>query len=93
MMSLASFLVGMVGPLAARWLAAMGLSLISVTGLSVAYATLKAQVIAGVGGLPAVGLQLGGLFGLWECIGIILGAYVFVLTWRGTSGVWKLAKV
>lgn len=91
-MSLAAFLVGLVGPLAARWLAAMGLSLVSVVGLTAAYATLKAMVIANIGGLPAAAIQLGGLFGIWEALGIILGAFVFVMTWRGTSGFWKLAK-
>lgn len=91
-MSLAAFLVGMVGPLMARWLAAMGLSLVSVTGLTVAYAALKAQVLENIGGLPADGVQLAGLFGIWEALGIVLGAFVFVMTWRGTSGFWKLAK-
>ena len=91
-MTLAAFLVGMVGPLMARWLAAMGLSLVSVTGLVVAYGALKAQVITNIGGLPAKGVQLAGLFGIWEALGIVLGAFVFVMTWRGTSGFWRLAK-
>lgn len=91
-MNLAAFLVGMVGPLMARWLASMGLSLVTVTGLATAYAALKANVIAGIGGLPAAGMQLGGLMGIWEALGIILGAFVFVLTWRSTSGFWRLAK-
>ena len=91
-MTLAAFLIGLVGPVMARWIAAMGFSLVTVTGLSVAYSTLKAQVISGIGGLPAVGIQLGALMGIWEALGIILGAFVFVLTWRGTSGFWRLAK-
>lgn len=93
MMTLASWLVGMVGPVMARWLAAMGFSLVTVTGLAVAYANLKAQVIAGIGGLAAQAISLGGLMGIWESLGIILGAFVFVLTWRGTAGFWRLAKV
>lgn len=91
-MNLATFLVGMVGPLMARWLASMGLSLVSVTGLVVAYAGLKAQVISNIGSLPAKAIQLGGLMGIWESLGIVLGAFVFVMTWRGTSGFWRLAK-
>jgi hypothetical protein len=90
--TLAAFLVGMVGPLMARWLASMGLSLVSVTGLVVAYGALKAQVISNIGGLPEKGVQLAGLMGIWEALGIVLGAFVFVMTWRGTSGFWKLAK-
>lgn len=91
-MNIAAFLVGMVGPLMARWLTAMGFSLVTVTGLSVAYSTLKTQVVSGIGGLPAAGMQLGGLMGIWESLGIILGAFTFVLAWRGTSGFWRLAK-
>jgi len=91
-MTLAAFLVGLVGPITARWLAAMGLSIITVTGLSAAYAALKAQLLASVGGLPADAVQLAGLFGIWEALGIVLGAFVFVMTWRGTSGFWRLAR-
>jgi hypothetical protein len=76
----------------ARWIASMGLSLVSIAGLSVAYAALKASVISGIGGLPAQAIQLGGLFGIWEAMGIVLGALVFVITWRGTAGFWKLAR-
>lgn len=91
-MNLGVFLVGLVGPIMARWLASMGLSLVSVAGLAAAYAALKAQVVANIGSLPSQAIALGGLFGLWEALGIILGAFVFVMTWRGTSGFWKLAK-
>lgn len=92
-MTLAAFIVGLVGPVMARWLAAMGLSLVTVAGLTAAYAALKAQLIANVGGMPAAAVQLAGLFGIWEALGIVLGAFVFVMTWRGSAGFWKLAKV
>jgi hypothetical protein len=91
-MPLAAWLVAMVGPVMARWLASVGLSLVSVAGLTVAYQALKAQVISGIGGLSAAAIQLGGLLGIWEALGIFMGALVFVMTWRGTSGMWKLAK-
>jgi len=91
-MTLAAFLVGLVGPLMARWLAAMGLSLVTVAGLSAAYAALKSQVIANIGGLPAATVQLAGLLGIWEAVGIVLGSFVFVITWRASGGFWKLAK-
>jgi hypothetical protein len=90
--TLATFLLGLVGPMMARWLTAMGFTLITVTGLAVAYGTLKSQVISGIGGLAGQAIQLGGLMGIWEALGIILGAFVFVLTWRGTAGFWRLAK-
>ena len=43
-MNLASFLVGLVGPLMARWLASVGLSLVVLTGLTSAASALKSQI-------------------------------------------------
>lgn len=91
-MNLAAFLVGLVGPLMARWIASMGLSLVVLAGLTGAVSQLKAQIVSNLGGMPLVALQLGGLFGLWEAVGIWLGAITFVVTWHSTKGFWTLAK-
>jgi len=91
-MNLAAFLVGLVGPLMARWLASVGLSLVVLTGLTSAASGLKSQIMSNIGAMPAAAVQLGGLMGLWEGIGIWLGAVTFVLTWQSTKGFWTLAK-
>lgn len=91
-MNLAAFLVGLVGPLMARWLASVGLSLVVLTGLTAAVSGLKSQIISNIGAMPAAAVQLGGLMGLWEGIGIWLGAVTFVITWQSTKGFWTLAK-
>ena len=91
-MNLASFLVGLVGPLMARWLASMGLSLVVLTGLTVATTQLKGLITSNLSGLPLVALQLGGLMGIWEAVGLLLGAVTFVVTWNSTKGFWSLAK-
>jgi len=91
-MGLAAFLVGLVGPLMARWLASAGLSLVVMAGLTGAVAALKSTMVGHLSGLPAECLQLGGLFGLWESIGMVLGAVTFCLTWASTKGFWTLAK-
>lgn len=91
-MNLAAFLVGMVGPLAARLLVASGLSLVSVAGLAAAVTALKSTLTSSISQLPAAVLQLGGLFGIWECFGIVLGAVAFVVSWQSTRGFWMLAK-
>ena len=92
-MNLAAFIVALVGPVTARILVSLGLSLASVGGLSAAFGALKAQVIANIGGLPASTIQLGGLLGIWQSVGIVLGAYVFVLTWQTVTGpIWRLVK-
>lgn len=91
-MNLASFLVGLVGPLMARWLASVGLTLVVMGGLTTAVSELKGLITANLSGLPLATLQLGGLFGIWEATGIILGAVTFCVTWASTKGFWTLAK-
>lgn len=91
-MSIGAFLVAMVGPLMARWLAAMGLSVIVLAGLTTAVSTLRTQIVSAIGGMPSDVIQLGGLMGIWECFGMVLGAVTFVITWHSTKGFWALAK-
>jgi hypothetical protein len=91
-MNLAAFLIGLVGPLMARWLASVGLSLLTLTGLSLAASSLKSVVLGNLHSLPAAGVQLGGLMGLWECVGLVLGAITFVIAWNSAKGFWSLAK-
>ena len=91
-MSIAAWLVAMVGPLAAQVLLSFGLSMVVLTGLSTAFGVLKDQVLANLASLPAQAIGLGGLFGLWEALGIYLGALTFCITWRSTKGFWALAK-
>lgn len=91
-MNLSAWIVAMVGPIAARVLSSLGLSMVVLTGAVAAFDTLLDQVIANIGGMPAATLQLGGLMGLWEGIGIYLGALTFALTWASSKGFWALAK-
>lgn len=91
-MNLASFLVGLVGPLMARWLASVGLSLVVLAGLTASVSQLKGLITSNLSGLPLATLQLAGLMGVWEGFGIILGAVTFCVTWASTKGFWTLAK-
>lgn len=91
-MALAAFLVAMVGPLVARILVSLGFSLVTVAGLTAAVAALKTQITSGIGALPAAAISLGGLLGIWECFGLVLGAASFVIAWHSTKGFWMLAK-
>ncbi|MEO6028465.1 MAG: DUF2523 family protein [Candidatus Binatia bacterium] len=92
-MTIAAFLIAMVGPLLSRILVSLGVSLITITGLTVVATTLKGQVTGAIGGMPAAVVQLGGLFGLWEAGGMIFGTITFLIAWKGTSGFMALAKV
>lgn len=58
-MNLSAWIVAMVGPIAARVLSSLGLSMVVLTGAVAAFDTLLDQVIANIGGMPAATLQLG----------------------------------
>jgi Protein of unknown function (DUF2523) len=85
-------IIGLVGPVMARWLASMGLSLVVMTGLVASVSSLRSSLLSGVGGLPSDAVGLAGLFGVWECLGMVLGAATFCVTWASTSGIWRLGK-
>lgn len=91
-MSFVAWVIAMVGPVAARMLAAFGVTLITMTGAVVSVTTLKDAVAASIGALPVGMLQMGGLMGLWEACGIWLGTYTFLLTWKTTAGFTAIAK-
>ena len=92
MMTLAGWLVAMVGPLMARLLTSLGVSLVVLTGATVAVATLKTSLLTALGTAPLAGLQLLGLFGFWTALGMVFGTWAFLLTWKGTTGFIGLAK-
>ena len=91
-MNLGAFFVALVGPMFARLLASAGVSLVVMTGVVATAAILKAQVVSMIAGMPSIVLQLGGLFGIWEALGIVFGTYTFLMTWKATTGFIGLAK-
>lgn len=91
-MTFAAFLVQLVGPMAARLFTALGISLITVGGVAVAVDALKSNISAMIGSMPAAGVQLLGLFGVWQAIGIVLGTWTFLLAYKATTGWMALAK-
>lgn len=91
-MNLTTWLLSMVGPVAARVLAALGVSFVSVTGLAVAVTTLRDLVLTQLGALPLAALQLLGLFGVWEALGMLFGCVTFVISWRSIGSTWRIAR-
>lgn len=91
-MTLWAFLFQAVGPLAIKVLAALGISVLTITGVSEALQGLQAYVQSTWGGMPAVMVQLCGLAGLHTAVGLVLGAYNARLAlWLATSATrWAL---
>lgn len=91
-MTWALWLVGLVGPIVSRVLLSLGLSLVAVTGATAAASTLKATILSSFGAMPSAAVQLAGLFGIWEALGVWFGAITFVLTWHAATSSWGLAR-
>ena len=73
-MSIATFLLGLIGPLAMRVLATIGFTAITVTGVKAVVDALITSAQTAWGGVPAAMAQLASLAGLPEVAGIIAGA-------------------
>lgn len=91
-MTIIEWLIEAVGPLTARWLAAMGLSAVTITGLQAGVDGLKNAMVGALGGIPSDLLGFIGLAGVYEAAGIGLGSLSFVVAWRGMAGAWALSK-
>lgn len=79
-MNLATFLLALCKPLVGRVLVALGMSVVTITGLAFAMDTLKGLVLSNFGAMPAAGLQISLLAGAGEALGFIFGAITLRLT-------------
>lgn len=73
-MPLAVWLLSLVRPIVGRVLLALGISLVTVTGVTASIDALRTQLVGSVNRLPSDVLNLFMLAGGGEAIGIILGA-------------------
>lgn len=82
-MGVAAFLLALVQPMIARILVALGFSIVSLVGMDAVLNTLIQQLQGAWGGLPSQLLQLAGLAGIGQALGILMGAVLTrVLIWQ-----------
>lgn len=80
MSSLAQLLLGLVGPLVLRAIAAIGYTAITFTGVQAVVNTLIGYAQDNWAAVPTTMLQLASLAGLPEAAGLICGAYIARVT-------------
>lgn len=86
MTGIGTWLAGMMQPLVARIMIALGLNMVSIVGVDTAIGQLKVLVLQRFGEVPAVGLQMALLGGLDTAIGMIFGAITFRLVlWQAQN--------
>lgn len=87
MTNLAAWLLALVGPLVMRAVVALGFTAVTFTGVSVLANSLITMAQQNWAGMPLVVLQVAGLSGIPECLGMIAGAYVArVGVWAAING-------
>lgn len=74
-MSIAAFLLALVGPLALRVLSALGMGLIVFTGITELVQALISGAQTSYSGLPSAVLGLCSLAGVPAALGLVFGAY------------------
>lgn len=84
-MNIASFLIALIGPLAVRVVLALGMSVITFSGVDLAVGSLISGAQASWSGIGADVLGLAGVAGVPACLGLLAGA----LNARGA--LWVLA--
>lgn len=73
-MKLAAWIASLVPSLVAKILAALGMGVLTVTGFTVAWNSVKALIISNFSAMPASIMGLASLAGVGEALGIIFGA-------------------
>lgn len=76
MATLASFLMGMLGPMVLRALTILGIGTMTFTGVTVALQGLIDMATTNWSSLPSDVLALASIAGIPQCLGIIAGAFV-----------------
>ena len=85
-MGIGAFLLALVQPIIARILVALGMSIVTFTGMGLLMEQVTQAVQSAWGGLPGAILGLAGLAGLGEGLSIVFGAIATrVLIWQLTK--------
>lgn len=72
--NLGAWLVSLAGPIVRRVLIALGVGVVSYSGLSLLVSAVKDRVLENLGGLSGSAYQVVAMSGAFEAVGILLGA-------------------
>lgn len=87
----ASWLIAMIGPVIVRVLAVLGYSAVIFTGVELSVHAVVDHAVASWGTLPVAVLQLATLSGVPEALGLIFGAYMSRFAVTAATGFAKWA--
>lgn len=84
--AIGGMLINIVGHLAGRVLVALGIGVITYTGLSASLDWMKAQALASFAGMPAEAVQLAAFLKVGTCISIVSSAMAARMLINGMQG-------
>lgn len=84
--AIGGMLISLVGTLAGRVLIALGISVVTYTGITVTLDLLKGQAISAFGGLPVEVFSILGVLKVGQCISIVTSAIAAKLLLDGLTG-------
>lgn len=73
-MSLGTLLIDLVKPAIARGLLSLGVGVVTVSGVESVFDSFRSSIVSSLSSGSLATLQLMGLAGVWDAMGIILGA-------------------
>jgi len=72
--TIAVWLIGLVTPIVRRVLVALGIGLVTYTGLDLIMSGVQSAVITSIGGMTGASAQVAAILGFQQSVGILLGA-------------------
>jgi hypothetical protein len=76
MLNIATFLMGLIGPLVLRAIVALGFTAVTYTGVTALVSSLVSSAQNNWSAMPSAVLQLAALSGIPQVMGMIFGAYL-----------------
>lgn len=78
-------IAGLAVPMLARVLAALGFSVVTITGVALAWSSIKSEIVTNLSAQAGAYVQLAGLGGVWVALGAIIGAMSFAVAFWGLT--------
>jgi len=91
--SVAVWLAALLPSLVARVLAALGMGVITFTGFSIAWDSVRSIIVSNFSGMPSDIMALAGLAGVGQGLGIVLGAITARVAYMAITSARRIAGV
>lgn len=85
-------IAALAGPILARVLLALGFSVVTLGGVVAAVNAAKGSLVSYLGAAPNAAMQLAGLMGVWDGLGMMFGAMTFTVTLWGMTKAVRIVK-